>query len=211
LVQDADVRPSLHHLRDGTHVRLRAIEPADRERLVAGFEKLSPESRYRRFFAAVPRLTDGMLQRLTETDGWNHVAIGAEVVSEDPEERQGLGVAHFFRLPDAPDTAEVAVAVIDEKQGLGLGRLLLLALVEAAREREIRQFRASILRDNAPALALLESLGPPVTSHAERDCLVYDIPLPEPTQDPTEGLLFRFLKLAATGLQFVFGRLGGDD
>ena len=67
----------IHHLRDGTPVRLRVIGPADRARLAEGFAKLAPESRYRRFFTAVPRLSERMLERLVATDGYNHVAIGA--------------------------------------------------------------------------------------------------------------------------------------
>ena len=125
-----------HRLRDGTRVRMRPIGPADRARLAAGFQKLSRESRYRRFFTAMPELPEKMLDRLVATDGWKHVAIGAEVASDDPALAEGLGVARFVRLEDVPDVAEVAVAVIDEKQGLGLGTLLLSALVQAARERD---------------------------------------------------------------------------
>src|SRR5262245_37555867 len=124
------------------------IGPADRARLAAGFAKLSPESRYRRFFTAMPRLPDHTLDRLVATDGWNHVAIGAEVASDDPAAAEGLGVAHFVRLPESPDVAEVAIAVIDARQRLGLGHLLLQALVTAARERGIRRFRATILGEN---------------------------------------------------------------
>ena len=54
---------------------------------------------------------------------------------------------------------EVAVAVIDAKQRLGLGQLLLRALVDAARERGIRRFRATLLSENAPARSLLEGLA----------------------------------------------------
>ena len=69
---------AVHTLTDGTPVRLRPLGPADRERLRAGFERLSPESRYRRFLSPTPRLTERMLTYLTDTDGWNHVAIVAE-------------------------------------------------------------------------------------------------------------------------------------
>jgi hypothetical protein len=40
-------------LRDGSHVRLRPIHSSDRALLQHGFERLSRESRYRRFL--VPR------------------------------------------------------------------------------------------------------------------------------------------------------------
>ena len=197
-----------HRLRDGTRVRMRQIGPADRARLAAGFEKLSRESRYHRFFTAMPELPDRILDRLVATDGWKHVAIGAEVASDDPALAEGLGVARFIRLDDAPDVAEVAVAVIDEKQGLGLGTLLLKALVEAARERGIRRFRAITQSDNAAARALVAELTDQVTVRREDGCVVYEIDLPEELE---ESVLGRLLRLAAGGVEFVFKMFGRDD
>jgi GNAT superfamily N-acetyltransferase len=197
-----------HRLRDGTRVRLRPSGPADRARVAAGFEKLSRESRYHRFFTAMPELPEKILDQLVATDGWKHVAIGAEVASDDPTLAQGLGVARFIRLDDAPDVAEVAVAVIDEKQGLGLGTLLLEALVEAARERGIRRFRAITQSENAAARALVAELTDEVTVRHEDGCLVYEIDLPEQLE---ESVLGRLLKLAAGGVEFVFKMFGRDD
>src|SRR5438128_4292515 len=74
---------STHRLADGTPVRLRLLRRSDREKLVAAFDRLSPESRYRRFFTAMPRLPEKLLHRLLDIDGWNHVAIGAETVTAD--------------------------------------------------------------------------------------------------------------------------------
>jgi len=197
-----------HRLRDGTRVRIRPIGPADRARLAAGFEKLSRESRYRRFFTAMPELPEKILDRLVATDGWKHVAIGAEVASDDPALAEGLGVARFVRLEDAPDVAEVAVAVIDEKQGLGLGTLLLKALVQAARERGIRRFRAITQSENAAARALVAELTDEVTVRQEDACLVYEIDLPEEIE---KSVLGRLLKLAAGGVQFFFKMIGRDE
>lgn len=208
LISDAD-RSVIHHLRDGTKVTIRLIGRADRERLAAGFEKLSPESRYLRFFSPMPRLPEEVLRRLTDTDGENHVAIGAEVASGDPTKAEGLGVARYFRLRDAPDTAEAAVAVIDEKQGLGLGKLLMRALGEAARERGIRRFRACTLRENVRAIALVEHLDEPFTVRAEGELLIYEVDLPVDDEEVYWGPLYRLLKSAAEGVEFVFQRLTG--
>src|SRR6266571_4003610 len=86
---------STHRLADGTPVRLRLLRRSDREKLVAAFDRLSPESRYRRFFTAMPRLPEKLLHRLFDIDGWNHVAIGAETVTADPAEAEGVGIARF--------------------------------------------------------------------------------------------------------------------
>jgi len=108
--------------------------------------------------------------------------------------------------------AEVAVAVIDAKQRLGLGQLLLRALVDAARDRGIRRFRATLLSENAPARSLLEGLADQFSVHREDGCLVYKVPLPErPDEELRGGILYRLLKLAAGGLGFVFRVLGSGD
>src|SRR5262249_16182755 len=104
---------AIHRLADGTRVRLRLLRPRDRDKLVAGFNKLSPESRYRRFFTAMPKLPEKVLRRLLDTDGWNHVAIGAETVTDEPSESEGVGIARFIRLKNESSVAEAAVTVVD--------------------------------------------------------------------------------------------------
>src|SRR5262245_19880796 len=110
------------------------VRPDDKERLRRGFHRLSPEARYLRFFTPKVDLSEDELRYLTETAGVRHVAIGAVRAGDDEE---GLGVARFILLDDAPGTAEAAVAVLDEIQGQGLGTLLFLRLLAAARERGV--------------------------------------------------------------------------
>src|SRR5438309_969172 len=148
---------STHRLADGTAVRLRLLRRSDREKLVAAFDRLSPESRYRRFFTAMPRLPEKLLRRLFDIDGWNHVAIGAETMTADPAEAEGVGIARFIRLKDQPAVAEAAVTVVDHMQRRGVGKLLVSALAQAARERGITRFRAEVLRTNGAILALLHA------------------------------------------------------
>ena len=62
-------------LRDGSRVRVRQGRPADRGLLLRGFQRLSDESRYRRFLAPMPELSEGMVRHLTEVDHHDHEAI----------------------------------------------------------------------------------------------------------------------------------------
>ena len=59
-------------LRDGSHVRVRQAHRSDKDLLLRGFERLSPESRYRRFLAPMPQLTEAMVRYLTEVDHHDH-------------------------------------------------------------------------------------------------------------------------------------------
>lgn len=140
-------------LRDGERVSLRPIEPGDRERLRRAFDRLGPESRYRRFFSPVDHLTESQLDYLTQVDHHNHEALAAV---QDGEIR---GVARYVRpAPDSP-RAEVAVAVGDDWQGRGMGTELLDALSRRARADGVRTFTAAALSDNRAIIDLLGGLG----------------------------------------------------
>lgn len=197
-------------LADGTKVRLRLLRREDRQWLLAGFERLSPESRYLRFFAATPRLPESVLRRLLDTDGWNHLAIAAEAEADGEAVAEGVGVARMIRLKDAPDTAEAAVTVVDHMQRRGLGKLLLSRLAAAARERGITRFRAEVLRTNTPMKALLRDLDE--TARPVRDdgsVAVYELVLPEPVTEEMLGPLFDLLKLAGAGVEVLLRWLPG--
>jgi GNAT superfamily N-acetyltransferase len=196
-----------HVLRDGTKVTLRPIRPADGEGLRAAFAKLSPESRYRRFFAGVPELSDAMVRYLTEVDGENHVAIVAVVDSLDLKTEEGLGVARFIRLSPGADVAEVAVTVLDHAQKKGLGRLLLTALVARAHELGIKTFRAEVLMDNEPMAKLLVEAGA-VMRETEEGTLIFDVPVEKMAASDEElPLLERFLRAAASSLYILLRAL----
>jgi nucleotide-binding universal stress UspA family protein/GNAT superfamily N-acetyltransferase len=139
-------------LGDGTRVHVRPIRPDDREAVAAGFERLSPESRYRRFFSPVPHLTSRELDYLTQVDHHDHEAL----VATD-EEGKGIAVARFVRVGD--DVAEPAIVVADDWQRRGLARGLLDALAQRAREEGVHHFRAPVLATNEAAIRVRSGLG----------------------------------------------------
>ncbi len=195
-------------LADGTAVRLRLLRPEDRAKLLAGFARLSDESRYARFFTAMPRLPDAIVDRLLHTDGWDHVAIAAEDADAPTATAAGYGIARFIRLEESPDVAEAAVVVVDDMQRRGLGKLLLARLAGAAHERGIARFRAEVLRSNQAVVSLLHDLDHDSHPHFDGPVAVYELALPEHGYEEADhGGLYRFLKFAAEGLQFVFRRL----
>ena len=141
-------------LDDGTPVRFRPIRPDDKELLRRGFEMLSPQSRYRRFFSMVDHLSEKQLRYFTEVDGVNHVAWIAEI-----PDGIGLGVARWIRLKEEPDVAEGAVTVIDPYQNRGIGKALLWLGARSAIEAGIRAIRVSVLSENDPVLVWLKEVG----------------------------------------------------
>lgn len=150
-------------LPDGTEVLVRPIRPDDKDLLVDGLARLSPESVYRRFLSPKPRFSSGELRYLTEIDGHDHVALVA-LRPDDPGHL--VAVARFVRLADDPVAAEAAIVVGDDHQGRGLGKLLALRLADEARARGIIRFEATILGENAPARRLMAAIARRLTAGA---------------------------------------------
>lgn len=191
-------------LRDGTTVVLRLIVPEDKALLEAGFNRWSPESRYARFLAPKTTLTEDELRYLTEIDQENHFALGA--VREDGDgsgEPVGIGIARFIRLPELHATAEAAIAVSDEAQGRGLGKLLFLRLCAAAEERGIERFRCEVLGSNTGMAGLIKEIAPERTVEVGSGVMSIEMVLPNVTPTaPAEAVapessLYRMLRAAA--------------
>jgi RimJ/RimL family protein N-acetyltransferase len=143
-------------LNDNRLVRIRTIRPHDKPELSAALAHLSPESQHKRFLSAKPTFSEAELRYLTEVDGWDHVALVASPV-EDPEAI--VGVARFVRDEQNPDTAEFAIVIDDNWQGLGLGSRLTEALVGRALVRGISRFTATTLSDNHAVHRLIDRIA----------------------------------------------------
>jgi GNAT superfamily N-acetyltransferase len=191
-------------LPNGAHVRIRPIKPSDAPELRRAFHALSPTSRYFRFLSEMRELNDDALQYLTDVDGDSHIAYVALLESPDLKNENIVGVARAIRLKDDPDVAEAAVTIADDLQHLGLGRHMLRVLVEAARAKGIRGFRAEVLASNAPVRAAFESAKiKPIAT--EDEMLVYEVPLD--AAENTESPLQNFLHAAASSLSEVLRSL----
>jgi RimJ/RimL family protein N-acetyltransferase len=134
---------------------LRPIGPGDREALAAAFERLSPESRYRRFLAPKKELTPRELTHLTEVD---HVTSEA-IVAVEPLSGRLIGVARYAFHPDRPEAADFAVTVADAWQGCGVGTAVSRRLLERARRNGFDVITATTLWENDVARCLLAKLG----------------------------------------------------
>jgi GNAT superfamily N-acetyltransferase len=145
--------PTLH---DGLAITIRPIRPDDKARLAAGHELMSAETQRLRYLMPKPRLSGAELRYLTEVDGVDHVALVA-VADDYPEAT--LAVGRFIRNRERPDTAEFAIVVADAFQGIGLGGALAEQLAEAAAERGIRHFSATVLHENRAVRALLSRIS----------------------------------------------------
>lgn len=179
-------------LRDGSRVRLRQGHESDRGMLLRGFERLSDESRYRRFLAPMPELSEATVRYLTQIDHHDHEAV----IATDEATGEGIGVARYVRNEQRPDVAEVAVTVIDEWQRRGLGGLLLEVIGERARAEGITRFTAMMLANNARMLKLLRQTGSVRVVDREAGTVEIEMPIPEAGLSPAIRKLLRIAALA---------------
>ncbi len=147
------------YLPDGSRYLIRPIVPGDRALVGRCFERMSPESRRQRFFAAKQVLAARELEHLSTPDDLDHIALIAVRLDRCGIESEAVGAARCLRLSGEPDAAEMSIAVLDEVQGLGLGTTLLRMLGERAVARGIKRFRSLTLTENTRMRALTERLG----------------------------------------------------
>ena len=156
-------------LADGGTARLRPIRPNDAGLLVSFYERVSPQSKYLRFFAPYPRLSARDVKRFTEVDYVDRVALILTLGDEM------IGVGRFDRMED--DSAEVAFLVEDAHQGRGVAQLLLEHLADAARERGITRFVAEVLPENRRMAQVFADAGYRVRKGIEDGVLFVEFPI----------------------------------
>jgi GNAT superfamily N-acetyltransferase len=159
--QDAASFSVMETLRNGRRVEIRALRPLDRGGLLAAIERISEDSLARRFFGAKRHFSEREIAYFVNIDFVTHVALVA--VSEDASAI--VGGARYVLV--RPTWAEVAFAVVDDCQGLGLGALLLRHLTTIARRAGLRELVAEVLADNRPMLRVLERSRLPLTTRRD--------------------------------------------
>lgn len=144
-------------LDDGTPALLRHLKPEDAPRLRQGFEALSQLARRRRFGLEMDVLPQEMIRRLTRADGTHIRAWGAANL-QAPEE-PGIGIARYERNEEEPDSADVAIVILDEYMNRGAGVLLHACLHRDAYQAGIRHFYYDVVAENSKFIKHLRSLG----------------------------------------------------
>lgn len=151
------------HTRDGREVRVRHMRRTDAELLTRMFYRLSPETRYRRFFVPLNDVDEARVRqeaaRLATIDPERETALIAVVDEEGREE--AVAVARFARLQEHEAACEASIVIRDDYQGVGIGRQLFDLLVQTAMARGFRHMILLTHADNAGMIALVQGLGMP--------------------------------------------------
>ncbi len=91
--------PTTRELLDGSRIDLREVRADDKQAIADGFSRLSPESRYRRFFSARDRLSPSDLRYLTEVDHRDHEAV---IAFDEPATRSASPATSAATIRNRP-------------------------------------------------------------------------------------------------------------
>jgi long-chain acyl-CoA synthetase len=146
-------------LRDGRRVTLRPVRRDDVARTAAFLDELSPPSKHFLFLGGITRLSDTALRRLCDPDyahDMAYVAVTANTAAGESERQ--VGVCRYAGA-DSQRGAEISVAVADDWQHQGLGKLLLSRLIEHARSHGVHRLYSIDAATNEPMRRLARELG----------------------------------------------------
>lgn len=143
-------------LRDGSACLLRPILPEDEPLLQQFIQRVSKEDLYYRYFSEINEFTHEDLAKMTQIDYEREMAFVA--VQSTPQGEAILGVTRALIDPDNIE-AEFAVLVRSDRNGLGLGFILLDKLIRYARQRQLQRLLGITMPTNRGMIALARKVG----------------------------------------------------
>jgi acetyltransferase len=147
-------------LKDGRKIFTRPVLPTDGPLLVDLFNKLSPQSVYLRFLSNLPSLPENWVYRFTHVDYKMDFAL-LGLVQEDGKD--AVIAVGRYAYDVHTHLTDLAVAVRDDWQHLGLGKSLLAKIVDIGKTNGISIFESLIAPQNEVIKAILTDLGYKVT------------------------------------------------
>lgn len=147
----------------------RLLEPSDERLIRRFFYRLSLDTVYRRFLSPVVPPADSLVRRLMNIDHCRREALVAL------DQRGIAGVARY--APFGESGYEVAIVVADDRQGQGLGTMLMRRLGHIARARGITSFHATIQAENRRAVRFLQRISPAASFRFVEGVIEAEVPL----------------------------------
>lgn len=147
----------LIRLRDSRDLWLRPIHPEDAAPIAGAFALLTEDEIRRRFLHPVKALSEDHLHKLVHPDPEREFVI----VAAEPLPPGEALVGAVARVSASPghDDAEFALLVSHFVAGQGLGKRLLLALIDWSKAHGIRTLWGDVMDDNVAMLRVATQLG----------------------------------------------------
>lgn len=143
-------------LKDGSSIRIRPIRPEDEPQIRLFHKNLSESTVRRHYFAFLSlqeRITHERLIQICCIDYQQEMRFIAESA-----DKSILGICTYHKLPNSNE-AEFKLIIIDSVQGKGLGKALLIHLIDVAKLEKIERLIGYILNENEVLLGMCARLG----------------------------------------------------
>lgn len=182
-------------LNDGGIASLRPIRKTDKKELHRFYSRVSDHSKYLRFFAAHPVLTDQDINLWIDTDGYNKVTLVMV-------ERDSIIAVAGYELVEAflpSRVGDISFLVQDSHQSRGCGNILLEHLAEIGREGGMDRFYAEMLMTNRQMSQVFIRAGYSASPELEDGFMTVDFTI-EPNTKSREVMERREMRAEANSI-----------
>ena len=169
LADSGTLLATTHRLEGGRDVRLRLTRPHDRTCVRDFLERLTPETRQRRFLSPMPRVPQHIVDHFTFYDPRERLVIAATTPGAGGEEVVGIGDVSFAET----GLAEIGLVVDEEHQSHGIGGLLTEAIASLAVARGATHLKAEMLDSSPVVMKLLGQIGRTVRAMEDGRSVAY--------------------------------------
>ncbi len=151
-----------HIFKDGLKCHIRAVRPTDETMLRDLFYNLSESSVYFRYFSPKRSMPHKNVQAYINLNQDEGVSL---VVTIGPRENRKMIAEARYMVEPGEGFADSAFMVDESYQGRGIASYLLNYLIEIAKERGIKGFKADVLFSNQPMLKVYEKVPYKIHKH----------------------------------------------
>ncbi|MBU1275367.1 MAG: GNAT family N-acetyltransferase [Proteobacteria bacterium] len=173
-------------LKDGSEVFIRPVKPTDERMVQEFFYSMTDREVYYRFLHATKAFPRKDMQKMVNIDYHRELSLVA-LAGEFGSERM-VGVARYVLGSDGEPEVDFAVAT--EMQGKGLGRALMGAVLDVARDRDYLAANAYVMPENMASLNILKSMGYAVTGLVSQGVIEMKLHLDQPVTEPKMELKY---------------------
>jgi acetyl coenzyme A synthetase (ADP forming)-like protein len=186
-------------LRDGSTATVRVATPGDAHAMVQFFHRLSPESRQHRFFSATEPSEEFVKSLCDSANPRKQLTL--VITRTSAGESSIVGAGSYIARDEK--SAEVALAVEDRFQGIGIGTHLLERLALLATRAGFTQFWAVTQLDNRSMIEVFRHSGFPVKERFESGYLEIDFSV-LPTESSVQMSEMRDRVFTAASIRWFF-------
>jgi len=143
-------------LKDSSSILIRPIRPEDEPKIKSFHSELSESTIRKRYFAFLSleeRIAHERLIQICSIDYQNEMRFIALDHKKDI-----LGVVSYHKLPNS-QIADFKLVIVDRAQNKGLGKKLLMHIIEVAKKEKIDRLTGTILNENHILIGICEKLG----------------------------------------------------